>query len=123
MRGAEVESQVFGRRSRRARPGLRALVSSALVALTASCVGSVPDDGGDGAGGAASGRVSCDPRSVLCRRAPPICDEGEVPSVVGRCYGECVPIEQCGCTGPEACPFPETYTCFLDRQHCGPYVR
>ncbi len=66
--------------------------------------------------------VSCDPRAVLCRRGTPKCAGGQVPSVVGSCYGDCVPVEQCACSEAAACPLPDEYTCHLSAGHCGPYV-
>lgn len=67
-------------------------------------------------------RYDCDPRKLRCRRAAPKCAEGQVPSVAGSCFGECVPIEACRCAGPEECPLHEQYTCLLSRQHCTPYL-
>lgn len=77
----------------------------------------------DGGGCDLSVRYDCDPRKLRCRRAAPECAEGLVPSVAGSCFGECVPIEACRCTGPEQCPAPEQYTCLLSAQHCSPYLR
>lgn len=68
------------------------------------------------------GAVSCDPRAVLCRRAPPKCAGGQVPSVVGSCFGDCVPVEQCQCSDAPECPQPDVYTCHRSAKHCGPYV-
>jgi hypothetical protein len=67
-------------------------------------------------------RYDCDPRKLRCRRAAPECAAGQVPSVAGSCFGECVPIEACRCTGPEECPLHEQYTCLMSRQHCTPYL-
>jgi len=80
--------------------------------------------GGEGDSGAAgSNAVSCDPREIFCRRLTPVCGANEVPSVEGTCYGPCVPVEACTCAEAAACPQPNTYTCHLDRQRCGPFVR
>jgi hypothetical protein len=38
---------------------------------------------------------SCDTRSVLCNAIPPACPSGEAASVVGNCYGSCIPISEC----------------------------
>lgn len=65
----------------------------------------------------------CDPRKVLCKRTAPECPELQVPSVEGSCYGECVDVHACQCTGPEACPLPEKYTCNMSAKHCTPYLR
>jgi hypothetical protein len=91
-------------------------------------------EAGDGSSGAAAGGseagaggtgglVVCDPRLIVCRRAAPVCSEGEVPSVSGTCYGACVPIERCECDEPAACPNEATYTCHNSAGRCGPYVR
>ena len=69
-----------------------------------------------------AGRVSCDPRSVTCKRATPKCAGGSVPSVVGACYGDCVPVEQCACDVAAACPQPDSYTCLMSAKHCTPYL-
>jgi hypothetical protein len=65
----------------------------------------------------------CDLTQVLCRRATPMCPDGQVPSRAGSCYGECVAIERCACTAPEQCPNANSYTCHRSAGHCGPYVR
>lgn len=77
----------------------------------------------DGGGCDLSVRYDCDPRKLRCRRAAPHCAEGQVPSVAGSCFGECVPIEACRCTGPQECPLHEQYTCLLSARHCTPYLR
>ena len=64
----------------------------------------------------------CDLDKVACDAAQPECQQGEVPSVNGVCYGPCVGIEACACKGPDDCPLPEQYTCHLSAGHCGPYV-
>jgi hypothetical protein len=64
--------------------------------------------------------ISCDPRKILCRRAPPECPQWQVPSVDGSCFGPCVPVEQC--SGPSECPDSDHYTCHMSAAHCGPYV-
>lgn len=67
--------------------------------------------------------VSCDPRLILCRRAPPECPQWHVPSVSGSCFGPCVPVEQCACDEPADCPDPDHFTCHRSAAHCGPYVQ
>jgi len=76
--------------------------------------------GHDGSGGA--GLVDCDPRKIFCKRVAPTCEAGQVPSVEGSCYGECVKVDRCACSAAEQCPDPDQYTCWA-KQHCGPYVR
>ena len=71
---------------------------------------------------APSGEISCDPRKILCKRAAPSCGQFEVPSVEGSCYGPCVSIEACPCTGPEQCPDSNQYTCHMSAKHCTPYL-
>ena len=66
--------------------------------------------------------VSCDPRKILCKRAVPECPQMQVPSVDGSCYGDCVPVEQCPCSGPAECPDSDHYTCHMSAAHCGPYL-
>jgi hypothetical protein len=72
-------------------------------------------------GGAASGLVDCDPKKILCKRLAPECAAGEVPSVAGSCYGDCVKVAQCACSAADQCPQPNEYTCWA-KQHCGPFV-
>jgi hypothetical protein len=50
--------------------------------------------GGTGNVGGATG-TPCNPSAVLCKSMPPDCAPGEVPSVVGSCWGPCVPILSC----------------------------
>jgi hypothetical protein len=66
--------------------------------------------------------TSCDPAKILCKRAVPVCPEGQVPSVDGSCYGDCVPVETCACTQESECPNHDSYTCHKSAAHCGPYV-
>lgn len=89
-----------------------------------STTGGQPDGqaGADGASAGAGMLLDCDPKKILCKRVAPTCDAGEVPSVAGSCYGDCVKIESCGCSAAEQCPEPEKYTCW-SKQHCGPFVR
>jgi len=44
--------------------------------------------------GASGEGYDCDVSQVLCRKAVQ-CDEGKVPTVLGSCYGPCVPADQC----------------------------
>lgn len=71
----------------------------------------------------AEGGYDCNLDGVACFIAVPQCEEGQVPSVDGSCFGPCVPIEQCACNGPEDCPNEEQYTCWLSAGHCGPYTQ
>ena len=48
------------------------------------------------------GPFDCDPSRVLCDMAPPACEPGYVPSVVGSCFGPCVPADQCS-PSPDSC--------------------
>lgn len=69
------------------------------------------------------GEVDCDPRHIMCKRVAPECPEGQVPRVDGACFGDCVAVDACACTEPEACPLPEKYTCHMSAKHCTPYLR
>jgi hypothetical protein len=85
--------------------------------------GGRPDgDAGADTGVGGGGLVDCNPANISCRRAPPVCEFGEAPSVDGICYGPCVPIETCACSAPGECPNPNEYTCWM-QEHCGPYVQ
>jgi hypothetical protein len=66
--------------------------------------------------------TSCDHRTLTCRRAEPVCPEGQVAAIVDHCFGDCVRIEQCACSEADACPEPEKYTCHRSAMHCGPFV-
>lgn len=70
----------------------------------------------------ASGKVSCDARAVVCKRAEPVCPEGQVASVEGTCWGPCVAIDACVCDEAADCPHAEKYVCHMHAQKCGPYV-
>lgn len=83
--------------------------------------GSAGATGGTAEGGAA-GLYDCDQRKVLCKRLLPECPANQVPSVSGSCYGDCVPIMQCGCKSAAECPDDNQYTCW-GQEHCGPFVR
>jgi hypothetical protein len=88
-----------------------------------SASGGQPDAqaGAGSEGGSASGLVDCDPKKIVCKRLAPVCEAGEVPSVAGSCYGDCVKIDQCACSSADQCPQPNEYTCWA-KQHCGPFV-
>ena len=72
-------------------------------------------------GGSSSG-TDCDLRKILCKRVQPQCPDGQVPSVSGLCYGDCVPVETCSCNEPAGCPDSNHYTCHMSAGHCGPYL-
>ncbi|HVY24912.1 MAG TPA: hypothetical protein VHB79_00120 [Polyangiaceae bacterium] len=80
-------------------------------------------DSNEGGGVGGSGLVDCDTRKVLCRIVTPDCPAGEVPSVKGTCYGECVKIDRCSCTSADQCPEPEQYTCLKGPMHCSYYLK
>jgi len=57
--------------------------------------------GGAGSGGTTGGGVDCDTSKVTCQTfAPVTCPDGKVPSVVNRCYGECVDKASCNSVSP-----------------------
>jgi hypothetical protein len=72
-------------------------------------------------GGRSSGLVDCDQRKAACLIVTPSCPAGQVPSIVGACFGPCVKIESCACSAATDCPDNDQYTCW-SRMHCGPYV-
>ncbi|MFO0626096.1 MAG: hypothetical protein U0325_10805 [Polyangiales bacterium] len=50
---------------------------------------------------------NCDSRQALCDRIPPTCAPGWTATVVGACYGPCVPAANCApmrCLGGAGCP-------------------
>ncbi|HKO91036.1 MAG TPA: hypothetical protein VJU61_07790 [Polyangiaceae bacterium] len=59
----------------------------------------------DCSAGASSEGYDCDVSQVLCRKAVQ-CADGEVPTVLGSCYGPCVPADQCK-------PVDEPVACLL----------
>lgn len=67
--------------------------------------------------------VRCDTRKLTCKRAAPACDFGYVPRIIDGCYGDCVAVETCICSGPEECPDNGQYTCNNSRDRCTPYLR
>jgi hypothetical protein len=95
-----------------------ALPGTSGAALGGDASGEAGSESGAGAGGL----VDCDQRKIMCKRAAPVCDPMHVPSVVGTCYGECVKIERCACSGPDECPNENEYTCWSGK-HCGPYIK
>jgi hypothetical protein len=60
--------------------------------------------------------VNCDPNDVRCSQPEPNCGEGRVASVVGGCYGPCVPITSCRCAFAFECPHIEKYDCGPDQR-------
>lgn len=83
--------------------------------------GSGGNEAGAGSDVGGAGLVDCDPKKILCKRLAPECGAGEVPSVDGSCYGECVKIARCACDDAAQCPEPNQYTCWSS-SHCGPFV-
>jgi hypothetical protein len=80
------------------------------------------DAGGAGGSGSSGSGAVCVPNEAFCRVAAPKCPEMLVPAVEGSCWGECVPIGDCVCSGPEDCPDANQYTCHNFRSRCGPYL-
>jgi hypothetical protein len=66
--------------------------------------------------------MDCDPGKIRCRRMPPECPAGQVPSVSGSCFGPCVAVEKCACSAAAQCPQSDKHTCWQGK-HCGPFVR
>jgi hypothetical protein len=67
--------------------------------------------------GACGDGVNCDPNDIRCNQPEPDCGPGRVASVVGTCYGPCVPIAQCRCLYAFECPKRDLYTC-KPELHC-----
>jgi hypothetical protein len=97
--------------------------SAAGVDVGGSASGGQPDAqaGASNEGGSTAVLVDCDPQKIMCKRLAPVCETGEVPSVAGSCYGDCVKIDQCACSSADQCPQPNEYTCW-GKRHCGPFV-
>ncbi|MCA9598712.1 MAG: hypothetical protein KC776_35620 [Myxococcales bacterium] len=64
----------------------------------------------------------CDGSKVFCNAIPPTCPAGQLPRVVGGCWGECVPMTQCAsvpdcfsCPSGTACV---VYDAQLSTHHC-----
>ena len=115
----------FGCGARESGSGTETAAGGATAGASVSGAGTSAGRAGGGAGGASAGGASlvdCDPQKVLCKRLAPECLAGEVPSVNGNCYGDCVKVEQCGCGAAAECPEPDQYTCWA-KQHCGPFVQ
>jgi len=59
----------------------------------------------------------CRPTQVFCNAMPPPCPPGEVPSVLGGCWGACVPAVQCaGVSSCTECAGPLTTCVVYDLQ-------
>jgi len=54
--------------------------------------------------------VSCDPATVACDALPPECQDGWLPSVVGGCWGGCIPAQHCDVV-PDCGSCPDDETC------------
>jgi hypothetical protein len=117
----------------------RACLTLLSALLLTACGGKVVVDGNSGSGGATSsttgaggGAVDCDPGpALLCNSPMPTCDPGQVPSVLGGCWGQCVPILSCapvpscdGCQG--FCVAYESWTteyrCVMPALQCSAFA-
>ena len=65
--------------------------------------------------------LSCNPRTVTCRVAPPVCPAGSLQVVAGNCYaGSCLPAAQCSDVGScDACT-AAGLSCVTDQVLGGP---
>jgi hypothetical protein len=71
---------------------------------------------------------SCDTSGVTCPALPPMCAEGTVPSVVGDCFGPCLPpteclrVESCADCGDALCfvfeALPSSHYCIERDDDC-----
>nr|HMR05931.1 hypothetical protein [Polyangiaceae bacterium] len=74
------------------------------------------------------GTVNCNPTPVTCKAAVPDCPKGQVPEVIGSCWGKCVPILNCAtesdcsnCTSgfcAEYASFTKEYRCVMPSLQC-----
>lgn len=96
-----------------------------------ACVGRPPGDCTCGPVGwqcatDAGTNLSCSPASVNCRMLPPMCRSGEVPSVVGTCWGPCVSFDACApiaCTAENSSTVcPMNTVCHNTTRRCGPFL-
>jgi hypothetical protein len=78
-----------------------------------------PDRPWDRAGACEDG-FNCDPWRAECEDDPPTCAEGEVPSVVDGCWGDCVVAESCRCVYHWQCGDVPEYACNLETFFCEP---
>jgi hypothetical protein len=108
--------------------GVGASSSSTTSGSGGSGAGSQGGTGGIATGGGGGTGVSCNPSGVVCDGPTPICPPGEVPEVVGGCWGNCVPILTCAtepncdnCQGgfcAEYVSFVTEYRCVLPNLMC-----
>jgi hypothetical protein len=61
--------------------------------------------------------ATCDGYDATCDTPPPLCPEGQLPSIAGDCWGDCVPLETCRCEYNWECP---GYRCSFDERRCAP---
>jgi hypothetical protein len=64
----------------------------------------------------------CDRSSVKCDSLEPICPDGMTISVIGACYGPCVPVTSCKCAPGSPTSCPDGWVCHANTNRCGPYV-
>ncbi len=105
-------------------PGIDAPLDTSSADVPAMDVPSVDATGTDVPRMDAPGLAPhCDPDHVLCESLPPDCEDGEAPSVVGSCWGECIPVSECRCDTTEDCPDIPGYSevCYT-AGHCGPLL-
>ncbi len=50
---------------------------------------------GGAAGSGGAGGVDCNPSTVTCKKAIPVCPPGQVPAVENGCWGKCIGILEC----------------------------
>lgn len=97
------------------------------MAMTVACGASEPSSASSPSPTAPAaqpngGAPSCDARDVLCDALPPTCGEGELPSIIGSCWGPCVRATTCACTDAAECPHLLGYSETCYHGHCGPYL-
>jgi hypothetical protein len=70
--------------------------------------------------GACDEGFNCDPWKLNCEDEPPTCPDGELPSVVDDCWGDCVPATSCKCQYHWHCGDDPDYECVSETLSCEP---
>lgn len=76
-------------------PGVADAGAGACAGAGLNAQGACVFAGGSSAPVACCSGYNCDARTALCESLPPTCEGGSVPTVVGACWGPCVPRALC----------------------------
>jgi hypothetical protein len=87
----------------------------------ASAAGVSVESEGECGGSSSAGATKC-VGTVTCHQVPTKCPDLQVHTIENGCYGPCVSIDECACSGPADCPDENQYTCHMSAMHCGPFV-